>query len=33
MLTLIANELHELGYRKMSERSLKPKHIDALVKR
>ncbi len=32
MLTLIANELHELGYRKMSERSLKPKHIDALVK-
>ncbi len=32
MLTLIANELHKLGYRKMSERSLKPKHIDALVK-
>ena len=32
MLTLIANELHDLGYRKMSERSLKPKHIDALVK-
>jgi len=33
ILTLIANELHDLGYRKMSERSLKPKHIDALVKR
>ncbi len=32
MLTLIANELHELGYRKMTERSLKPKHIEALVK-
>ena len=33
MLTLVANELHDLGYRKMSERSLKPKHIEALVKR
>jgi hypothetical protein len=33
MLTLIANDLHDLGYRKMSERSLKPKHIDALVRR
>jgi site-specific recombinase XerD len=32
MLTLIANELHDLGYRKMTDRSLKPKHIEALVK-
>jgi hypothetical protein len=32
MLTLAANELHELGYRGMSAQSLKPKHIEALVK-
>lgn len=32
MLTLIANQLHELGYRSMVARSLKPKHVDALVK-
>jgi site-specific recombinase XerD len=32
MLTLIANQLHELGYRGMSARSLKPKHIEALIK-
>ena len=32
MLTLVANELHALGYRGMTARSLKPKHIDALVK-
>ncbi len=32
LLTLIANQLHALGYRKMSARSLKPKHIEALVK-
>ncbi len=31
MLTLIANQLHELGYRGMSARSLKPKHIEALL--
>ena len=31
MLTLIANQLHELGYRGMSARSLKPKHIVALL--
>ena len=31
MLTLIANELHGLGYRKMQARSLKPKHIEALA--
>ncbi len=30
-LTLIANQLHALGYRKMSAQSLKPKHIEALV--
>lgn len=32
MLTLAANELHELGYRGMSARSLKPKHVEALAK-
>ncbi len=32
MLSLMANQLHELGYRKMSPRSLKPKHIEALLK-
>ena len=26
-LTLIANQLHDLGYRCMNQRSLKPKHI------
>ncbi len=31
MLTLIADQLHELGYRGMSARSLKPKHIEALI--
>jgi len=30
-LTLMANELHELGYRGMNSHSLKPKHIEALV--
>jgi len=32
MLTLIANQLHELGYRGMNTRSLKTKHVEALVK-
>ena len=32
MLSLMANQLHELGYRGMSARSLKPKHIEALLK-
>ncbi len=32
ILTLIANELHALGYRQMQARSLKPKHIEGLVK-
>ena len=31
VLTLLANQLHELGYRKMNARSLKPKHIEALT--
>jgi len=31
MLTLMANQLHELGYRGMAARSLKPKHIEALL--
>ena len=33
MLTLMANQLHELGYRGMSSRSLKPKHIEALLEK
>jgi integrase len=32
MLTLMANQLHALGYRGMTTRSLKPKHVEALVK-
>jgi hypothetical protein len=32
MLSLMANQLHELGYRKMTPRFLKPKHIEALLK-
>jgi integrase len=32
MLTLIANQLHAIGYRGMSAQSLKPKHVEALVK-
>ncbi len=31
ILDLIANQLRELGYRRMQPRSLKPKHVDALV--
>jgi len=31
ILDLIANQLHEMGYRGMQAKSLKPKHIDALV--
>ena len=30
-LTLIANQLHELGFRGMNSHSLKPKHVEALV--
>ena len=32
MLTLMANQLHALGYRGMAARSLKPKHVESLVK-
>ena len=32
MLTLMANQLHALGYRGMTPRSLKPKHVEALDK-
>jgi len=31
-LTQIADQLHELGFRRMSKHSLKPKHVEALVK-
>ena len=31
-LTLIANQLQALEYRKMNAQSLKPKHVEALVK-
>jgi len=33
LLSQVANQLHELGYRGMSARSLKPKHVHALVAR
>ena len=33
ILDLIANQLHELGFRQMDVHSLKPKHVEALVKR
>ncbi len=33
MLNQIANQPQEMGYRRMTTRSLKPKHVDALVKR
>ncbi len=31
-LTQIADQLHELGFRQMTQHSLKPKHVEALVK-
>lgn len=31
-LTQIADQLHELGFRRMAKHSLKPKHVEALVK-
>ena len=31
ILDLIANQLRELGFRRMQPRSLKPKHVDALI--
>ena len=33
ILTLIANQLHEMGFRDMRATSLKPKHVVALVER
>ena len=33
VLTLVANQLQELGYRHMAAASLKPKHVQALVQR
>ena len=33
VLDLVANQLHELGYRHMTAASLKPKHVEALVER
>ena len=32
MLSLIADQLYALGYRGMKSRSLKPKHVEALLK-
>lgn len=31
-LAMMANQLHEIGYRGMNSHSLKPKHVEALVK-
>ena len=31
-LTLIANQLHEIGFRGMNSHSLKPKHVEGLVR-
>jgi hypothetical protein len=33
ILNQLARQLHEMGYRRMTTHSLKPKHVDALVKR
>ncbi|MCB1863662.1 MAG: integrase, partial [Gammaproteobacteria bacterium] len=32
-LSLMADQLHALGYRAMNARSLKPKHVEALLRR
>ncbi len=32
-LTMIANQLHEMGFRDLQAKSLKPKHVQALVER
>jgi len=32
MLSLVANQLHELGFRHMTAQSLRPKHIEALTR-
>ena len=31
VLTLIANQLHDLGFRRMHAKSLRPKHVEVLV--
>src|SRR3989304_7105187 len=33
ILTMIANQLHEMGFHHMQAASLKPKHVEALVDR
>ena len=33
ILTMIANQLHEMGFEHMRASSLKPKHVQALVER
>ena len=33
ILTMIANQLHEMGFRDLQAKSLKPKHVQALVER
>lgn len=33
VLTLVANQLHEMGFRRMEVTGLKPKHVEALVAR
>lgn len=33
ILNMVANQLHDMGYRCMGARSLKPKHVDALTQR
>ncbi len=33
MLALFANQLHEMGFRRLRAESLKPKHVEALLER
>jgi site-specific recombinase XerC len=33
ILTMVANQLHDMGFRRMTAASLKPKHVEALVGR
>ncbi len=33
LLSLIADQIHELGFRGMGAQSLRPKHVEALVSR
>lgn len=32
ILQMIANELHDLGFKRMESKSLKPKHVEAIIK-